>query len=77
MVVVEIVIMSCNDKQGVLIDAGIGVKTIKKRRKAIDVSLESILGIFVTHYHYDHISSVGVLGEVYNIPIYSTQEIMV
>ncbi len=65
-----------NDKQGILIDAGIGVKTIKKRLKAIDVSLESILGIFVTHDHYDHISSVGVLGEVYNIPIYSTQEIL-
>ncbi|MBP6230158.1 MAG: MBL fold metallo-hydrolase [Paludibacteraceae bacterium] len=65
-----------NDTQGILIDAGIGVRTIKKRLKEINVPLESILGVFVTHDHFDHIASIGVLGEVHHIPIYSTSEVL-
>ena len=65
-----------NEKHGILIDAGIGVRTIKKRLKDIGVALESILGIFVTHDHFDHIASIGVLGEIHHIPIFSTSEIL-
>jgi phosphoribosyl 1,2-cyclic phosphodiesterase len=65
-----------NTSHGILVDAGIGVKSIKKRLKDIGVPLESILGVFVTHDHYDHIASVGVLGEIHHIPIFSTTEIL-
>jgi phosphoribosyl 1,2-cyclic phosphodiesterase len=62
--------------KGILIDAGIGVRTIKKQLKEIGIGFENIYGVFVTHDHADHIKAVGVLGEKYHIPIYSTKLIL-
>ncbi|MBP5317810.1 MAG: MBL fold metallo-hydrolase [Paludibacteraceae bacterium] len=61
---------------GILIDAGISVKTIKKQLKNIGVDISRIFAVFVTHDHFDHIASVGVLGEVCHIPVYSTPEVL-
>jgi len=63
------------DKHGILIDAGIGIRTIKKNLKEINLSLSNVHAVFITHDHADHIKSVGHLGEKYNIPVYSTKEI--
>lgn len=57
---------------GILIDAGIGIRTIKKALRDINVSMDSIRAVFVTHDHADHIKAVGCLGEKLNIPVYST-----
>ena len=62
------------DNYGVLIDAGIPVRTIKSVLKDTGINFESIMGVFVTHDHADHIKSLGTLGEKYNIPIYATRE---
>lgn len=59
---------------GILIDAGVGVRTIKKELKANGLALENIWGIFITHDHTDHIKSVGSLGEKSHIPVYLTAE---
>ncbi|KAA6317643.1 putative metallo-hydrolase YycJ, partial [termite gut metagenome] len=59
-------------KYGVLIDAGIGIRIIKKRLKEIGIPLDSIRAVFVTHDHIDHIRSVGHLGEERHIPVYAT-----
>lgn len=59
---------------GILIDAGIGIRTIKKRLKDVGIPMESILAVFVTHDHADHIKSVGVLGENLFLPIYATSQ---
>ncbi len=58
---------------GILIDAGIGVRQIKKELKAHDVEFEKILAILVTHDHADHIKSIGYLGETLNIPVFATE----
>jgi phosphoribosyl 1,2-cyclic phosphodiesterase len=65
-----------NSGSGILIDAGIGVRSIRKKLKDFGYGLENILGVFVTHDHFDHIKSVGVLGEKWNLPIYSTEKIL-
>lgn len=62
-----------NATHGILIDAGIGVRTIKKRLKEIGLDFSHILGVFVTHDHIDHIKAVGSLGEVHHVPIYATR----
>ncbi|KAA6344921.1 putative metallo-hydrolase YycJ [termite gut metagenome] len=62
-------------KYGILIDAGIGIRTIKKRLKGIGIPLDSIRAVFVTHDHSDHIKGVGHLGEGQHIPIYTTVRI--
>jgi len=57
---------------GVLIDAGIGVRQIKKILKENGLEFEKVYAILVTHDHADHIKSVGYLGETLNIPVYAT-----
>lgn len=60
---------------GILIDAGIGIRTIKKHLKEVHIPIDSIRGVFVTHDHADHIKAVGHLGEKFHIPIYTTARI--
>ena len=62
------------DTYAILIDAGIGVRSIKKIMKEYSLSFDLIKAVFVTHDHADHIKSVGTLGEKYGIPIYATPE---
>lgn len=64
-----------NDEYGILIDAGIGVRTIKKCLKDNGIPFEQIIALFITHDHADHIKSAGCLGEKYHIPVYTTAEI--
>ena len=63
------------DTYGILIDAGIGIRTIKKTLRDINVAMESIRAVFVTHDHADHIKAVGHLGEKLNIPVYTTARV--
>ncbi len=60
---------------GILIDAGIAVRTIKKGLKDVGIGMETIRAVFITHDHADHIKAVGSLGEKLNIPIYATAHI--
>jgi len=60
---------------GILIDAGIGVRTIKKYLREHGVALETIMGVLVTHDHSDHIKSVSALAGKMNIPVYTTESI--
>jgi len=63
-----------NASQGILIDAGIGIRTMKKRLKEIGMDFSDILGVFITHDHFDHIKSVKPLVEKMLVPIYGTKE---
>lgn len=60
---------------GILIDAGIAVRTIKKTLKEVGIGIETIRAVFITHDHADHIKAVGGLGEKLHIPIYATARI--
>jgi len=40
---------------GILIDAGIGIRTIKKVLKDYNILMDSIRAVFITHDHADHI----------------------
>ena len=63
------------ENYGILIDAGIAVRTIRKGLKEVGIGLENIRAVFITHDHADHIKAVGGLGEKYNIPVYTTARI--
>lgn len=62
-----------NASYGFLIDAGIGVRTIRKCLRNIGLDFRNIWGVFVTHDHADHIKAVGALGERYKVPVYATR----
>ena len=63
------------DTDAILIDAGIGIRTIKKVFKERGLDMELIRAVFITHDHADHIKAVGHLAGKHNIPIYSTPEV--
>ncbi len=64
-----------NGETALLIDAGIGPRTVKKRLAEHDISIESIEMVLVTHDHIDHIKSLGALADRYKIPVYATDSL--
>ncbi|NDV47833.1 MBL fold metallo-hydrolase [Paludibacter sp. 221] len=64
-----------NSSHGILIDAGIGARTIRKCLRNIGLDFENIWGVFITHDHGDHIRGVGTLGEKFHLPVYATREV--
>lgn len=54
-----------------LIDAGFTCKKIRDRLKRIDVELESIDAICVTHEHSDHVAGLPVLSRTISAGIYA------
>lgn len=64
-----------NEESGLLIDAGIGPRTIKKRLLEKGISMDNIKFVLVTHDHIDHIKSLGVLADRVNIPVYATENL--
>jgi len=62
-------------EHGILIDAGIGIRNIRKALREYGVSFERIMGVLITHDHADHIKTVGCLGDKFNIPVYTTQSV--
>lgn len=63
-----------NASYGILIDAGIGVRTIRKNLKNLGLDYHNIWAVFVTHDHADHIRAIGSIGERYKVPIYATRK---
>ncbi|MDR2126077.1 MAG: MBL fold metallo-hydrolase [Prevotellaceae bacterium] len=60
------------DNCRILIDAGIAVRTIKKRLHNAGLDLSKVCAVFITHDHIDHIKSAGVLSEKLFLPVFTT-----
>ncbi len=61
-----------NDREAVLIDAGLSCREIEKRMRRLGLSLSIVRGIFISHEHDDHIRGVEVLSRRYQVPVYIT-----
>lgn len=61
-----------DDDTHILIDTGISKKRVEEGLKLLDLSLDDIDGILVTHEHSDHISGLGVVERKSAIPVYAT-----
>ena len=61
------------DDFGILIDAGIGIRNIKKYFRAYGLSLDQINAVLVTHDHADHIKAIGNLAKDYDLPVYAVR----
>lgn len=60
------------EQYGILIDAGLAVRTARKALKEVGIGIETIRAVFITHDHADHIKAVGGWGEKLHIPVYAT-----
>lgn len=65
------------DKDGILIDAGIGVRSLKKALRDYGIPITRIGNILITHDHADHVKSVGSLSTDYKLPVYTTRKVHV
>ncbi len=62
------------DQVKILIDAGISAKALRERLSEINVSLDDIDAILVTHEHTDHIQGLRMLAYKMNIPVYANHQ---
>ncbi len=61
-----------NEREAVLIDAGISCRETETRMKRLGLSMQKVKAIFVSHEHSDHIRGIAVLAKKYNLPVYIT-----
>ena len=61
-----------NETCGILIDAGIGTRTIKKRMTELGLPIDRVRCVLVSHDHFDHIRSLGTFAERFQKPVYAT-----
>lgn len=64
-----------NEFHGILIDAGISATSIRKFLKNMDISMQTIMGVLITHNHIDHIRGLELLTRKNNLPAFTTHNI--
>jgi phosphoribosyl 1,2-cyclic phosphodiesterase len=64
-----------NEFHGILIDAGISATSVRKFLKDMGISMQSIMGVLITHNHIDHIRGLGALTGRNNLPAFTTRKI--
>jgi phosphoribosyl 1,2-cyclic phosphodiesterase len=64
-----------NEFNGILIDAGISASAIRKFLKDMDISMQTIMGVLITHNHTDHIRGLEVLTRKNNLPAFTTDNV--
>ena len=63
-----------SDHTKILVDPGVSCKKIVDALASLNVAIENIDAILVTHEHTDHTQSIGTISKKYNIPIYANQK---
>lgn len=55
----------------ILFDMGISTLKLKQELKKLNLKIEDLDGIFITHEHIDHIRGLSTLSKNYNIPVFT------
>lgn len=63
-----------NDTEAVLVDAGISCRETEKRMGLLNLSMNKVKAIFISHEHTDHIKGVESIAEKYSLPVYITND---
>ena len=58
----------------ILIDAGLSAKALASKLSEINVAVEDIDAILITHEHTDHIQGLKVLAYKMGIPVFANHE---
>ena len=59
---------------GILIDAGVGARSIFNALSALDIDIETVNAVFVTHEHSDHIRGLAPLQRKYGLRVFASQQ---
>lgn len=58
----------------ILVDAGVSCKKIVDALASLNIAIEDIDAILVTHEHTDHTQSIGTISKKYDIPVYANKK---
>ena len=61
-----------NNNEAVLVDVGISCREIEKRIKRLNLSMQKIKAVFISHEHTDHIRGLYSFLKKYSVPVYIT-----
>ena len=59
------------ERSKVLVDAGYSCTKIVSELQKVDIHMEDIDGILITHEHSDHIKGLETISKAFSIPIYA------
>ena len=62
-----------NNHEAVLIDAGISCREIEKRMSNLNLSIQKVKAVFISHEHIDHIRGIEALSKKFNLPVFITR----
>lgn len=63
------------DDDALLIDAGVGVRTLKKHFRDYGLPITLVKRLLITHDHADHIKCVGSISHDLHLPVYATEAV--
>lgn len=63
-----------SDHTKLLIDAGVSSKKLETALSNLDVGVNEIDGILITHEHSDHVQGLGTFSKKYDIPVFATEK---
>jgi len=63
-----------NEKEAVLVDAGISCREIEKRMKRLGLSMHKVKAVFISHEHTDHIKGLTTLAKKFQLTVYITRQ---
>lgn len=61
-----------NGDEGILIDAGITLRSIRKRLSEVGIPMKQIKAILISHAHIDHIKGLSALANTHALPVYAS-----
>lgn len=61
------------ENDSIMIDAGVGIRTLKKYFRDYGLSLSKVMRVLVTHDHADHIKCVGSMSHELKVPVFATE----
>lgn len=63
-----------NSNDAILVDIGLSLRETEMRMKQLNLSVEKLRAIFISHEHTDHIKGLSTFANKYKLPIYITPE---
>ena len=63
------------ETDSIMIDVGVGIRTLKKHFQSYGISLRDVHNVLVTHDHADRVKSVGSISTELELSVYSTRKV--
>lgn len=64
-----------NGTEALLVDAGVGIRTIKRTATEHGLDMSALRGLLITHDHADHVKAAGHLARAYQLDAYATAKV--